>query len=149
MRPVLGLVFLAFLLMAVSPARADTTVKAEIEKTSLTTDELLTYKLIIASTEKNIPYPGLPDFKDWAIISQAQSSTVSLQKAGTQTVLVYAFILLPKKAGKLKIGPAKVTVKGQNFSSENFEIEVKPGNASLPEEPEPDIPESDQPKYSL
>jgi hypothetical protein len=130
-------------------AFADTALKAEIDKSAIATDELLTYKLVLSSTEKDIPSPKLPDFKDWVIVSQAQSSSVSFQKGGLQSVLVYAFILMPKKAGKIKIEPAGLVFKSKTYSSEAFEIQVKQGAVRLPKEPEPQIPDSGQPKYSL
>ena len=143
------LVFWVSLFMPLVPALADITVKAEVDKVAITTDELLTYKLAISSSEKNIPSPQLPEFKEWAIVSQAQSSTVSFQKGGAQSVLVFVFILLPKKSGKLNIEAAQITVKGKLYAAETFQIEVKQGNARLPEEPSPEIPDSNQPKYNL
>ena len=149
MKTVLVLLFSVFLFTPVTAVFADTTIKAEVDKTSITTDELLTYKLTIASPEKNIPSPKLPGFNDWVIVSQAQSSTVSFQKAGMQTILVFAFILLPKETGKIKIEPAQVTVKGKVNASEHFQIEVKEGSIRLPKEPGSEIPDSGQPQYTL
>ncbi len=143
------LVFLISLFIPVIPALADITVKAEVDKPAITTDELLTYKLVISSMEKNILSPKLPEFKDWAVVSQAQSSSVSFQDGGAQSVLVFVFILLPKKSGKLNIEAVQVTVKGKLYISEAFQIEVKQGNARLPEESSPEIPDSEQPKYNL
>ncbi len=143
------LVFFMFLFIPVIPVLADITVKAEVDAPVITTGDLLTYKLAVSSTEKNIPSPQLPEFKDWAIVSQAQSSSVSFQKGGAQSVLVFVFILLPKKSGKLNIEAAQVTVKGKLYVSDAFLIEVKQGNARLPEEPSPEIPDSEQPKYNL
>jgi len=143
---------LAILVFLFSPAAvvfADTTINAEVDKARITTDELLTYKLTVASTEKNIPAPKIPGFNGFAVISQAQSSTVSFQKGGMQTILVFAFILMPKEAGKIKIEPAVVTVKGKAYASDVIQIEIKQGSVRLPEDPGPEIPESDQPQYSL
>lgn len=143
------LVFLVFLLSPVTMVFADTTLKAELDKTSITTDEMLTYKLTLASTEKKIPTPKLPEFQNLAIVSQAQSSTISFQKGGMQTIFVYVFILLPKEAGKSRIESAQVTVNGKVYASEAFQIEVKQGTVRVPQEPGPEIPDSGQPKYSL
>ena len=149
MKFVFVLTILVFLLSAVTAVFADTTIKAEVDKTSITTDELLTYKLTVVSTEKNILSPKISGFNGFAIVSQAQSSTVSFQKGGMKTILVFVFILWPKEAGKIKIEPVQVTVKGNAYASEAFQIEVKEGSVRLPKEPGPEIPGSDQPKYTL
>ncbi len=149
MKFVAVLAILVFLFSAVTAVFADTAIRAEVDKTSITTDELLTYKLTVASTEKNIPSPKISGFNGFVIVSQAQSSTVSFQKGGMQTILVFAFILLPKETGKIKIEPAVVTVKGKAYASEAFQIEVKKGSVRLPKDPGPEIPESGQPQYSL
>ncbi|MCX5708252.1 MAG: BatD family protein [Candidatus Omnitrophica bacterium] len=158
-------IFSIFMFFAQTAVFADTTIKAEVDKPVVTMDELLTYKLTVASTEKNIPSPKIPELKSFSIVSQAQSSTVSFVQGGMQTVLVFAFILLPKETGKIKIEPAQVTVVGKVYSSQACQIEVKqgiskiqPGKRSkipLPEEPAgqeepgPEIPDSGQPQYNI
>ncbi len=149
MKIALVLVFSVFLLSPVTKVFAETTLKAELDKVSITTDEMLTYKLTLASTEKKIPAFKVPGFQNLAIVSQAQSSTVSFQKGGMQSILVYVFILLPKAAGKFKIEPAQVIVNGKVYASQGFQIEVKQGVVRVPQEPGSEIPDSDQPKYSL
>jgi hypothetical protein len=158
-------IFSVFMFCAQTAVFADTTIKAEMDKTAVTADELLTYKLTVASTEKNIPSPKIPEFKGFAIVSQAQSSTVSFQQGGMRTILVFVFILLPRETGRLKIEPAQVTVLGKVYSSQASQVEVKQGSAQIKprgksrfplpeqsapqEEPGPEIPDSDQPQYNL
>ncbi len=132
---------------------AETTIKAEVDKTILTQDENITYKLIITSSEKQVPQPQVAGFENFEVISQAQSSTISFVKGAASTILVYAFILAPKDAGKLKIGPSSIRIKDKTYSTDSFEVEVK---AILPEEkPEQSIPEENQteseemPRYTL
>jgi hypothetical protein len=160
-----ALVLIIFIFCAQAAVFADTSIKAEVDKTEITSDELLTYKVTVASTEKNIPSPSIPKFKSFSIVSQAQSSSVSVKQGGMQTVLVFAFILLPKETGKIKIDPAQVTVQGKVYSSQACQIEVKQGvpriqpgkktKIPLPEEPDgqeepgPEIPESGQPQYNI
>jgi len=143
---------------------ADTTVKAEVDKNVITAGELLTYKFTVASTEKNILPAKIHGFKGFAIVSQAQSSTVSFTKGGMQTILVFVFILLPRETGKLNIEPVQVTVNGKVYSSQGAQVEVKRVSALIPpqkkskfrlpgkpqpQDSEPEIPDSDQPQYNL
>jgi hypothetical protein len=151
-----------FILTASAISLAETTIKAEVDKATITTAELLTYKLIIASSEKLIPPPKIPQFKGFIVVSQAESTTTSFQKGGMQSILVYALILLPKQAGKLKIEPAEIALGTRIYSSESFEIEVEKGTDPLPQLPEEKQPpaekqepseegslDSDQPQYTL
>jgi len=116
-------------------ALAQTEIKAEVDKTSITADELLTYKVVVTSSEKELPSPKFPEFAGFRIVSQAQSSTVSYVKGGAKSILVWAFILAAKDKGKLRIGPSIIKVKEELYSTQSFDIEVKPGNEETESQP--------------
>jgi hypothetical protein len=124
-------------------AFADTSIKAEVDKASLTTDDEITYKIIVTSSEKNLPAPQPPEFTGFSILSQAHSSTVSFVSNEVKTILVYAFILAPTQTGKFKIKPASIKIKNQVFSSDAFEVEVTQGKEKpkTPFEQKPSLPE--------
>jgi hypothetical protein len=135
---------------------AETSIKAEVDNTSITTGETLTYKLVITSSDKKLPTPELPKFEGFNVLSQAQSQTISLVKSDVKTILVYAFVLAPTDTGKFKIEPSAIKIKNETYSSDAFEIEVRQGRAkpqAKPEQkpslPEPTQPESEQPKIVL
>ncbi|MDP2938007.1 MAG: BatD family protein [Candidatus Omnitrophota bacterium] len=137
-----------FTSLFIATAFAQASIKAEVDKTIVTTDDAITYKLIITSSEKNIPTPQLPKFTGFRVISSAQSSTVSFTKGNIKTIFVYAFILAPTDIGKFKIEPSEVKIKNETFSTASFEIEVKQGKVKPKAEPEqePSIPEETQPE---
>ncbi|MCX5705752.1 MAG: BatD family protein [Candidatus Omnitrophica bacterium] len=116
-----------FICCFVVAANAETTIKAESEKSKISTDEGVAYKVIIASTENALPTPIFPKFTGFAVVSQARSSTVSFMAGGVKTILVYAFILAPMKTGKIKIDPVSIKVKNETLSSNPVEIEVIQG----------------------
>lgn len=137
-----------FILIFTSGAFAEiptTSIKAEASKTKITTDDSLTYKIIISSNEKRLPVPGVPKFAGFTVVSQAQSSNLSLAQGELKTTLVYAFVLVPNHIGKFNIPPASIKIGDQVHSSASIEIEVidKP---SLPQEPQI---QSDQPQITL
>jgi hypothetical protein len=143
-----------FMLLVISLAFAQTSIKAEVDKTSITTDELLTYKIIITSHEEKLPAPQVPKFEGFNVVSQAQSSTVTFAKSKIKTILVYAFILSPAAIGKFKIEPACIKIENQAFSSDAFEIEVTQGKAEPKPKEKPPLPkeipsETQQPKITL
>ena len=140
----------------ISTVLAETSIKAEADKTSLTTDQALTYRIIIASTEKNIPMPQLPKFDKFAVLSSSRSSSFSFANNEMKTVVAFAFILLPNELGKLKIEPCVIKIKDKTYSSEAIEIKVTQGKRALPapikkapSSPQKAIPESGQPQISL
>lgn len=135
---------LLLILFSTAPAFAEISIKAEVDKTSISTDETLTYKLIITSTDNQAPEPEVPKFTGFNVISQAQSSTFSYLKTGPKTVLVFAFILAPLEAGKFKIEPSVIKLKGKTYSADSFEIEVTQGKAKPQAQPEeePSLPEN-------
>jgi hypothetical protein len=101
-----------------------------VDRLNLTTDEALTYKIILTSSEKNLPQPDVPELKGFVVLSTAQSSTMSFSKVNLKTSIVYAFVLLPTKTGKLQIPAASIKIKDKIYSSEGFEIEVSQGKNS-------------------
>jgi hypothetical protein len=106
---------------------AEVTIKAEIDKTSVTTDEVVAYKILITSDSQTRPVLEIPKFEGFKVLSQAHSTTINFTKVGAKNLNVYAFILLPLRIGKLKIEPSKLKVGDTNLFSESFEIEVKEG----------------------
>ncbi len=122
---------------------AESSIKCEVNKAKISIDDTLIYKLTITSSERQIPLHKLPEFKDFLVVSRAESSTISLAGGGVKTVLVYAIVLVPKNTGKLSIGPSKFEEEGKTYTSEKFEIEVTLGKRppkTLPKE-KPSQPE--------
>lgn len=137
----------AFIFILTKAAFAETSLKAEVDKASITTDETVTYKLVITSSEKQLPQPQLPKFEGFNAISSAQTSQVSVSGGNIKTSVVYALILLPKSAGKFKIEPAQIKIKKEVYSSDTFEIEVRQGKEKPnPPQEEPSFPERSRPE---
>ncbi|MDD2689351.1 MAG: BatD family protein [Candidatus Omnitrophica bacterium] len=155
MKKILILMALSILLCQM-PAFAQTVIKSEVDKTTLSIDETLLYKVIITSSENKLPLPQLPKFEGFKVISQAQSSTASFAGNEIKTILVYAFVLAPLEKGKLKIPPSTITVKEKAYSTDALEIEITQGKQNLkpqpkekPSLPEKSIPESEEPQTIL
>lgn len=140
----ISMLCLIFVPLFISCAFAQTSVKAEVDKTSITTDEVITYKLVITSPEKNVSELQLPEFTGFSLISSAQSSMVSVTGGQTKTILVYAFILSPAAEGDFKIGPSTVKINNETISTDSFEIKIKraiPRPGTGPQDNKPLIPE--------
>lgn len=154
MKKVFIILIVSFLFICQSFAQ--TQIKSEVDKTRISTDETITYKLTITSSEKKLPQPKFPEFKDFVVLWQAESSTVSFVKEDAKTILVYTFLLTPKNTGKFTIGPTQINLEGKTYTSEKFEIEVTLGKIkpkALPKErpfkPKKALPESEVPQITL
>lgn len=150
------IITLILIFLSISVAFAEITIKAEVNKARISSDVTITYKLTITSFEKNVPYPQIPKFKSFNILSQSQSSTASFAKSKPKVVIVYAFILVPTDIGKLRIEPSIIKIKDKIYSTDSFEIEVTSGKtkpAAKPEQktplPEELLPESEEPQITL
>jgi hypothetical protein len=145
-----------FLLSLTTCAFADTSIKAEVDKTSITADEAIIYKLTVSSDERSLPEPKLPSFDGFAVAYSTQSSTMSFAKNSVRASVVYSLILAPQDTGKFSIEPAEVKVRGKTYSSQAFEIEVRQGARPIqppqkqtPALPGKELPESKEPQISL
>lgn len=149
-----------FIFLFITTAFAVISIKAEVDKTSLSTDEILSYKITITSSDKKVPAPQIPKFNGFNVLSSAQSSTISFVEGKTKTILVHAFILTPTNIGKFKIEPSTIKIENKIYSTDGFEIEVTqskkepstPSEKKIQPRTQPDtIPqtEEDQEKITL
>lgn len=146
------LVFVAILasLFLSTNVFADTSIKAEVDRYSLTLGQALTYTLSLSSSEKKVPVPEMPDFSGFDVLSSAQSTNISFVKGSVVTNMVYTFALLPVNMGKFKIAPCKIAIEGKAYATTEFEIEVTQPNPTAPEPSfqEPGLPKKETPpKY--
>lgn len=124
-----GIIVTFFICLFAVRAFAETSLKAQVDKTRLNIGESLTYKLLITSAEKDTPAPRLPKFHGFSVLSQFESSDISLKSGKLKAETAYVFVLSPQHAGKLKIEPAAISINGKSLSSAAFEIEAVAGKA--------------------
>lgn len=138
------------LCLCFSLAFAEPTVKAEVNKKSLTTDEALTYKVLITSSGgEKISNLNLPKFEGFEIISQAQSSTLVFEGKGAKTNLEYVFILSPLEKGTFEIPASSVKINEKSYSTESFVVEVRQGKLKPKLPPPAELDEEKKPRYNI
>lgn len=120
------LIFIFALTIAYS---VEVPIKAAVDKTKITVDEVITYKIIIESFEKSTPVPQLPEVEGFYVLSRSQSSRTSFSGGGIKAILGYTFILAPTDTGKFTIGPASIKIKNKTYSTDSFQIEVTQGKS--------------------
>jgi len=127
-------------------------IKAEVDKNKLATDEELIYKLIISSSGQALPQPKFPEFKGFIVISQANTSNITIKGNSPKIGVIYVFIMVPKEAGIFTIEPTELKTKDATYKSESFQIEVSQAEGkSIPQEsPEtPQAPQDESPKEKI
>lgn len=140
-------IIISAILIALSQAClvfAQPTMKAEVNKLRISTDETLTYKLTIVSSDKQQLLPKLPEFKGFKVVSSSQSSSASFAVDKASITSAFIFVLVPTAVGKFTIEPATLSLKKETLTADSFEIEVvqgkrkvSPGERALPGPPEP------------
>jgi len=137
MRRIYIFYILFFFIFPVKLLYAQVSFNAKVDKVNLPINETLIYEIDITTQSKNIPSPKLPKFEDFIVVSQQQSSNISFKKDKIATQIVYSFVLMPRRSGKLKIEPAEIKIENRTYYTEAFEIEVKeierePSHSDLP-----------------
>lgn len=110
-------------------------IRAEVDKTAISTDQAIAYKITVNSSERQVPPLQLPKFEGFRVLSTARSSTFSLSAGQLKSTLIYTYILSPQQTGKLKIAPAQIKIKDKIYTTDSFEIEVAAGLLPLPSKP--------------
>ena len=144
--------FFSFIVLAF----AETSIKAEVTKPKLSNEETFIYRLTIATTEKKLPLPEFPSFEKFNLLSQAQSSNMSVVKNEIITTSIYEFYLAPTAVGKFNIKPSLIKINSSKVYTASFEIEVTQGivqssvsTGQKSTSPVREIPESAGPRINL
>ncbi len=116
-------------------AQSNSPLSVEIDPTSLTTDDVLNFIIKVQGTG-DMPAPTLPSLDKFDRVSRGRSSQFSFVNGRRTGQVIYSYVLRPIETGQLVIGPVRVTIDGQTYTSEPVVIEVSPG-ASLAQ-PDPD-----------
>ncbi|MFH1508286.1 MAG: BatD family protein [Candidatus Omnitrophota bacterium] len=134
-------------LFSIYPGYALTTITAEVDKFKITAQETVNYKITIESDEKNLPLPEIPDFEGFFLLSQSQTSQLSLTGKDIKNIAVYVFVLAAIESGILNIGPTLIKTNSGVLKTEEFEIEVILP-LSEPSTPKKNEPEPTKPRIS-
>lgn len=130
------IIALMFVLVFFGTLFAQGSIKSEVDKTKISTNETVTYKITISSKE-GVPKLKLPSFEGFDVVSSAQSSSISFGQKNAESRITYVLVLAPNKTGKIHIEPSSISVQGKDYASDSFDIEVT--GSSLPT-PEDNIP---------
>jgi len=116
----------AFLFLEMRVWAEELTFQAEVNKSSIAVNATFTYKLIVTSSQSRIPEPKFPKFSGFTILSQANTSKISVEQGKVKIYQSYIFMLAPIRPGTFTINSAELTIGGKTYSSAEFKIKVDP-----------------------
>ncbi len=106
---------------------SDITIKASVNRTQLSINDILEYKLIITGA-KGQPTINESFLKDFSIINRSTQQSYQLINNDFSSSQIKSFQLRPNIAGTIIIPSAKVTVAGKTFQTEPISINVLAGS---------------------
>ena len=139
-RSAAGKVFLAILLgsfllpfVGLGTALAQSPVWAEVDRTELSTDEMLTLTVTLETASiLDVPTPSLPDLQGFQVVGSSASTQIGIVNADIRIQAAYVYRLQPYQAGDLTIGPVSMTLDGQTYSTQPIAVHVSQGTGQAP-----------------
>jgi len=89
---------------------------------------------------RSIAKPDMPDLSAFDVYSSGTSSNISIVPGAINYQTDYTYVLVPRKTGKLLIGPFTVEHKGKVYSTKSIEINV--GQQAQQSQPAPAQPDT-------
>lgn len=111
-------------------------ITAEVDKTSLSTDETLNLSVRVAGSA-NLPDPILPALDGIFVLDKNTSSKISIVDGLTVTEFVHTYKLQPTRVGTVTIGAVSISVANQTFSASPIDIQVTAGSVVAQPTPSP------------
>jgi hypothetical protein len=120
----------ALLLAAgVLPAAAQSggPVSAQVDRTSLTTDDRLTLVVTVDSTAGDASQPMLPALDGFQVLGSSRGSQMSIINGNMSSQTYYQYTLQPTQPGDWVIPPVTVTAGGNTYATEPMAVRVSQG----------------------
>ncbi len=115
------LFFLILFLLIIPAVSNAASIRAVVDRTSMTLEDTLNLTVIINDGKSDIDVSGIKDFK---IISKSSGSNYQWINGKTLNEFKLNFILVPQRQGKLSIPPLTVEIKSKTLTTEAISINV-------------------------
>jgi len=121
-------------------AQADVTFTASVDRTTITSDDLLTLQLTLAGAFHSSNQPQIPPLEGFAVVGTNQSSQFSMVNGAVSSQVVFTYRLQPTKTGALTIPAIPIQVGDQTYQTDPITIEVTQGAAPQIGQPTTEAP---------
>lgn len=116
----------------VLPGLAQSPITAEVDRTYLSTEELLTLVVSVdTSTGDADSAPQLPALGGFEVLSTSSGKQVSLVNGAMRVANFFQYTLHPTQSGTLVIDPITVQIGGQTYQTQPITIEVTQGTGQM------------------
>jgi hypothetical protein len=110
---------------------SDISVTATVDKNSLTIEDVLRLSIIIQGTQ-NTPPPELPSLPSFRVATAGTSSSTQYINTQRSVSITHNYRLTPMKTGTIIIGPARIRINGDTYSTKPITIKIqKSSNNSI------------------
>jgi hypothetical protein len=123
-------ILLLFLAVAPIHAQGQNPLAATVDRTALSTGEILNLTVTITTDLATMPQPLMPSLAGFNVLGSSSSSQISIINGSITSQVVYNYQLQPTQTGDLVIEPISLTVNGQNYTTPPITIQVSQGSAA-------------------
>ena len=111
-------------------AQSSSAVVAQVDRTNLTTDDLLVLTVTIDTQGGSSTQPILPPIDGLEILSRSSGTQMSMVNGNVTIQSTYQYQLQPTRTGEITIDPINVFVNGAPQLTEPITIQVTQGNGT-------------------
>jgi hypothetical protein len=145
---VLAAGFLFFLLFFRLSSGQNISFDASVDRTEVTVGEQITLTVSVSGDVKSIPQPDLPALEEFSVHSAGRSQNFTYVNGRLSASVTFNYVLVPRKAGKLTVGPASIKLEGKTYRTSPIQITVA-GEGKAPSSSAPSADEKKTTKPQL
>lgn len=136
---IVGLIIALLFGTAAIPAFAQSQdiLKAEVDRTSLSTDEVLVLTVSVDASYGNPSQPQLPPMVEFELVGSSSGTQISIINGNMSQQATFNYNLHPLQSGDLVIGPVIVTIGGNTYHTEPIQVHVTQGTGQVQSAPQP------------
>jgi hypothetical protein len=136
----LGLMFITTIPVYAQSSTSQAVLHAEIDRNNITTDDTIILTVTVDMFESGLSSPQLPALDGFQIVSQNNSSQISMVNGDMTVQEIYQYYLRPENVGNIIIDPITLTIHGTVYSTEPIIVNVSQGTGKLNPPPKPSSP---------
>jgi hypothetical protein len=97
---------------------------ASVDRTEVSVGEQITLTVSVSGDIQSIPQPDLPVLDEFSVYSAGRSQNFTYVNGRLSASVTFNYVLVPRKAGKLTIGPASIKLDGKVHQTSPIQIAV-------------------------
>lgn len=144
-RVLLSMILIAALLFpSAARAQSDNPIRAQVDRTNVSTDDILTLSVIVelGGINGTVPQVIPPVLDGFDLLSTSTATQMSIINGAMSAVMVHTYQLRPTRADTLTIPPFSIDINGQTYTTDPITVQVTPGVGGQPQQAQPSTPAS-------